>query len=103
MCISDNCDSPVLARGMCRKHYQRWYKYGDMDTVKKASEYVKKGKDSPRFKHGMFSHPLYETWRNMIDRCHNEKSKSYNNYGGRGITVGGQRQTNKLETGETQG
>lgn len=32
-------------------------------------------------------HPLYNTWRLMIRRCHSEKDKSYSRYGGRGITV----------------
>lgn len=30
---------------------------------------------------------LYSIWRHMIERCYNEKSKSYEDYGGRGITV----------------
>lgn len=30
---------------------------------------------------------LYDTWHHMIDRCHNEKNKSYRRYGGRGISV----------------
>jgi hypothetical protein len=29
----------------------------------------------------------YGRWKSMIKRCHNPKDKSYNNYGGRGITV----------------
>lgn len=32
-------------------------------------------------------HPLYSTWANMLERCYYEKSKSYANYGGRGIDV----------------
>lgn len=30
---------------------------------------------------------LYRIWANIIQRCTNPKSKSYNNYGGRGIQV----------------
>jgi len=37
--------------------------------------------------HGLREHPLYKTYRHMIDRCHNAKCKSYRNYGSRGITV----------------
>ena len=32
-------------------------------------------------------HPLYHTHANMLDRCLNERSAAYKNYGGRGIRV----------------
>lgn len=38
-------------------------------------------------KHGLFYHPLYITWSNMIRRCYNQRNKAFNDYGGRGITV----------------
>jgi hypothetical protein len=31
--------------------------------------------------------PEYRTWRSMMARCYNENTKSYPNYGGRGIKV----------------
>ncbi len=37
--------------------------------------------------HGMSCHPLYDTWRNMMDRCYLQNHISYPNYGGRGIQV----------------
>lgn len=33
------------------------------------------------------NHPLYMTWRKMIDRCQNPKHIKYKLYGGRGIKV----------------
>lgn len=42
---------------------------------------AKKGDD------GHTKTPEFRSWRNMLDRCENPKSKSYHNYGGRGITV----------------
>lgn len=33
------------------------------------------------------NHPLYSTWKAMIDRCTNSLSTSFKNYGGRGIQV----------------
>lgn len=38
-------------------------------------------------KHGLSKHPIYNTWRNMIRRCHDPAHKDYDNYGGRGIYV----------------
>lgn len=38
-------------------------------------------------KHGLSGTRLYGIWRGMNDRCFNPKSPSYENYGGRGITI----------------
>jgi hypothetical protein len=38
-------------------------------------------------KHGMKDSPTYRVWTGMLGRCRNTKSKSYANYGGRGIAV----------------
>jgi hypothetical protein len=38
-------------------------------------------------RHGMSKHPLYRTWRDMINRCENLADPAYRNYGGRGIAV----------------
>jgi hypothetical protein len=32
-------------------------------------------------------HPLYNRWKDLKKRCYNPRSKSYHNYGGRGIKV----------------
>ena len=37
--------------------------------------------------HGMTGTKIYRVWANMISRCCNQKLKSWDNYGGRGITV----------------
>lgn len=38
-------------------------------------------------KHGLKSHPLYSVWRGIKDRCLNEKSLHWPDYGGRGIYI----------------
>lgn len=40
-----------------------------------------------RQSHGMSDSGEYNSWCHMIQRCYNESSKDYPNYGGRGITV----------------
>jgi hypothetical protein len=37
--------------------------------------------------HGMANTPEYKTWTGILNRCNNQKSKSYKDYGGRGIQV----------------
>lgn len=36
---------------------------------------------------GKTNHPLFDTWRGMIDRCYRPSVINYPYYGGRGITV----------------
>lgn len=37
--------------------------------------------------HGLSGHPLFHVYSDMIKRCTNPKSKDYERYGGRGITI----------------
>ena len=37
--------------------------------------------------HGLTKHPLHVVWRMMSRRCYKPKATSYNQYGGRGITI----------------
>ena len=49
---------------------------------------LKKGKECLFYKHG-FSHKerLYEIWKNMKRRCNDNTLSCYKNYGGRGIGI----------------
>ena len=38
-------------------------------------------------KHGMSGHLLYQTWKNMVQRCTHTNRWDWKHYGGRGITV----------------
>ena len=38
-------------------------------------------------KHKYSTHRLYSTWRDMLRRCYDERTKTYDYYGGRGIKV----------------
>lgn len=48
-------------------------------------ERAKRGEN--RRTHGLHGTRLYRIWQAMINRCRNESSKCYRNYGGRGIAV----------------
>lgn len=37
--------------------------------------------------HALERHPLYATWRNMVNRCNNPSDSRWDSYGGRGIKV----------------
>lgn len=39
------------------------------------------------WKHGLYKHPLYNTWLNMVQRCTDPTRQNYPRYGGRGVTV----------------
>lgn len=39
------------------------------------------------YRHGMFGHPLYNSWAGMKARCQNPNSPKFKYYGGRGIQV----------------
>ncbi len=64
----------LFMRNLCKKHYERWRKYGD-----------------PEFLHypldGRTKHPLYRTWVCIKTRCYNKNNKGYRYYGGRGVIM----------------
>lgn len=37
--------------------------------------------------HGMSKHPLYKVFKRVINRCYNENTPEYKNYGGRGVVI----------------
>lgn len=37
--------------------------------------------------HGKYKHPLYNVYKNMKDRCYNNKNTAFRYYGGKGVTV----------------
>lgn len=46
-----------------------------------------KHKEAANKTHGQSTTRLYYVWRNMLNRCYNEKVMDFPNYGGRGIEV----------------
>lgn len=66
---------PVAARGLCKKHYQRYLRHGHTNVTRPEKwGYSEK-------------HPLYRLWCGMRRRCNDHNSKDYGRYGGRGVKV----------------
>jgi hypothetical protein len=65
----------ILARGMCNKHYKRWYREVPLNQPDREPAILHK------------HHPFYVAWVNMKTRCYNQNSTQYKWYGGRGIKV----------------
>ena len=78
ICSIPDCDKKHYAKGYCRKHYEKFRKYGDPLHLERNIEYEK---------HGMTNTSEYKTWGSMKERCYNKNNKDYPRYGGRGITV----------------
>lgn len=79
-CKQDDCSSDANGSlGWCKKHYYRFYRYGDPSFVIRRV--------SPKGIRVRTDHPLYGTYANMMQRCYSETCKDYPIYGGRGIAV----------------
>ncbi len=57
----------------------------------------KKGNKNPNYKDGRSNTKIYKTYWGMLNRCYNQKMKSYYRYGKRGITVCEEWKNNFLE------
>lgn len=111
-CSIVGCTNPTVARGLCRKHYSRWYKTGS-PLGKQRQRNICKIEGCVNFvhSHGLCathswrlkrygdpckgwtpaastSNPYtYSSYQAMKGRCLNPKSHGYYNYGGRGIKI----------------
>lgn len=74
VCAVEDCESKLIARSYCEKHYDSFMKYGD--PLKTWTGFRLQSK-----------HPLYFTWRSMNRRCDTPSQQRYERYGGRGIKV----------------
>lgn len=45
------------------------------------------GKRNGFYRHGLSTHPLYDTWISMMQRCYRPNHTNFSHYGGRGIFV----------------
>lgn len=75
-CSVEGCERKHLARGFCCMHYNRWLEYSD-------PMYVMYNKDG----HKKNNQEMYKIYMGLKDRCLNQNSRYYHNYGGRGIEI----------------
>src|SRR3990167_6681484 len=74
-CSIDGCKTTVRSKGWYSTHYWRWFRNGDpliRSTKPPAMAY---------------SHSLYGVWAAMKRRCNNPRTKNFNRWGGRCISV----------------
>lgn len=77
-CSVDGCLSSIVAKGLCKKHYQRMRRNGSPEVLR--------GRGAKK-KHGMIRSSEYHSWCAMKSRCSNPNNEKYEQYGGRGIAV----------------
>lgn len=75
-CLVENCERTIRANGYCERHYKNYKRTGNpLGATKRLTRGV------------ATRHPLYRMWAGMRQRCMNPTSRSYSDYGGRGIKI----------------
>ncbi len=75
-CSVKECNKKFYAKDLCEMHYARLRRNGSLNPVGKLYE-----------NHDYVGTQEYNSWSNMRRRCLDKEDGSYENYGGRGITV----------------
>lgn len=60
---------------------------GDLGSSTNSCGCLKRGQDNSNWRGGKSTHPLYDTYNDMIGRCTRPTHQAWARYGGRGITV----------------
>jgi len=68
ICKVENCNNKVYGHGLCSKHYNRWYRYGDVNIVHESKRHPTHG----HCVGGKYSSE-YETYKAMKKRCYKKK------------------------------
>ena len=73
---------------VCKSEIARERYYGlKAKMCKKCADSSRQGVNSLGYKHGGKYTRLYSIWHAMKSRCYCKKTRTYNSYGGRGITM----------------
>jgi hypothetical protein len=76
ICSVPECTNSIHSRGLCNGHYQQNRVGKELAPLRT----IRQGEDRK-------SNPLYDTYRQMLQRCGNPNHKYFSYYGGRGIKV----------------
>jgi hypothetical protein len=85
--ISINYKTNIPCRCVCGTEKLVGHRSLKLGRSKSCGCFRKKELSRTRTGHGMSSSKIYQVWAGMIQRCTNPKHKSWNRYGGRGISV----------------
>lgn len=75
-CSVETCEFRVLAKGLCRLHWERLRRNGEVGSPHSLIEF-----------HGMTNSRTHAAWTEMRRRCFEASRPGFKYYGGRGITV----------------
>lgn len=70
-----------------RKPGKRRARFCSKSCASTVTARARTGDRNSNWRGGMTSHPLYDSYLQMVARCHDENHPRYADYGGRGITV----------------
>lgn len=77
----------ALYKCHCGTEFRTQPRYIANGHTKSCGCYNRQRLSESKTKHGLAYHRIYKVWCDMVNRCNNNKCRSYKYYGGRGITV----------------
>jgi len=84
-CYVDGCNNIRNYKLYCSMHQTQIIVHGKITNILPQNRGVRIMYKGVEFKPG--SHPLYQTWNSMRQRCYNPKTRSYSSHGSRGVKM----------------
>lgn len=87
LCFIDTEDACAGCGAPVKRRWRPSQRYCSKSCASSARARSRTGPRNSNWRGGKTSHPLYDTYLDMIGRCHRPTHLRYGDYGGRGITV----------------